>query len=143
MDFYETQTFDFKVVKGDTVNLKFEFYDKDGNPINDIAINNWQCKFTLRDPITDEPLLALQKTHDDTVVGGGGIYYNDDTQAPVGLNITQDNQIVVVLSYQETAQLEEGIYPYDIEFFIDQAYTSKFTAVKGNLIVTREHTPSV
>ena len=141
MDFYEAQSFDYTVVKGDTVNLKFEFVDKDGNPINDII--HWKCKFTLRDPITDQPLLNLQKEHDDSVAGGAGIYYNGDTQAPVTIGTMQDNQIVVILSYTETASLKEGIYPYDIEFFIEQAYPSKFTAVKGNLIITREHTPSV
>lgn len=141
MDFYEQQLFDFRVVKGDTANLKFEFYDNNGIAINEIK--QWNSKFTLRDPITDEPILALQKIHNDVAPSGAGIYYNGDIYAPLNIGITADNQLVVILSDTDTTQLSVGAYPFDIEFYISQAYSSRYTPIRGNLIVLKEHTPNV
>jgi len=138
VDVFSIESYDFYVTKGDTANLKFEFVDKNGNPIN---ITNWKCKFSLRNPITLE--IILTKEHDDTITGGAGIYYAGDTQAPVGLNLTSNNQLVVIINYEETAELEPQVYPFDLEFTVEGQATVKYTAVKGNLIITKEVTPSV
>lgn len=84
----------------------------------------------------------LQKSHNDVTPSGNGIYYNNDVFTIPGLNITQDNQLVIVLTYKETESLQPDIYPFDIEFTINQMYKAKWT-IKGNLIVDEEHTKSV
>ncbi len=313
-EFYEKQTQDFTRVQGDTINLAFEFYDKQGNPVNEIADQQWDSKFTLRDPITDEiitdmfheeksvtvddttdtfgvvdhgyddgdtvqfstddtlpaglsanttyyiinsttntfkvsasyggvavditdagtgnqsvaMIVNLQKYHGDVILAskiftanfttdvftsanhgysdgdivrvstddtlpagllantdyyiitaatntfqlstsfggvaiditdagtgnhsvalasspaGKGIYYNNDTYTVIGLSITLNNQIVIVLTFKESVVLKPGVYPFDVEFSIDQAYKSKFTPIRsGNLIIKRENTKSV
>ena len=142
MNFYETQTFDYTLTKGDTLNLKFEFKKKD--TLDAINITGWDSKFTLTDPITKDPLLTLQKTHNDGIAGGDGIYYNGDTEAPAGLNIDTTNKLVVILTYEDTSTLETGVYPFDLEFTVGVSPNIvKYTAVKGNLIITEEDTPSV
>lgn len=227
-NFYEVETGDEYVIRGDTLNIKKQFVDKNGSHINDIALQGWLCTFTLRDPITDEPIIwrlneeksiaadfttdnftcsnhgfddndivqvnsddtlpvpltantdyyiivvdantfqlsatpsgpaiditdngtgnhyaamnvKLQKTHNDVAPAGDGIYYNNDINTIAGIGITRDNQIVVVLTYKETSALEPDIYPFDIQFKINQAYKSSWT-IKGHLIVESEVTKSV
>lgn len=140
MDFYETQIQDYKVTQGDTLNLAFAFIDKNKNLIDDIVNQNWECKFTLEDPVTGDLITALVKTHNDVSPSGDGIYYNGDAYIVTGLGLTQNNQIVIILSNTETATLKEGIYKYYVKFEIDQAYHSEYTAVKGNLIVEKRET---
>lgn len=140
MDFYTEQTYDFEETKGDTVYLKFSFIDKiTGNPVD---ITGWDSKFTLLDPITDDPIATLQKIHDDGVSGGGGIYYFGDAEAPSGLGMTETNQVVVILSYAESGTLEPDVYPFDIELKNATAGTID-TVVHGNLIIVKEKTVSV
>ena len=136
MSLFDTENNDFKVVKGSTKNLEFEFTDRENA---DVDITGYEATFTLRDPITNEVLIT--KTHDETAGSGGdGIYFNGDGEAPAGLGITDDNQLVVVLSYFDT-NIDEGVYPFDIEFTIGS--TTKETPVKGFLIVSKEITKSV
>ena len=140
-DIFTTEVIDYYAVKGDSVYLKFQFNDTNGDPID---ISSWYSKFTLRDPITDEPLTALQKYHNDSIPGGGGIYYLGDTAPglPPGLDLATINQLIVYIPYAESATLENEIYPCDIEFTTASLVT-KETPIRGNLIFNKEHTPSV
>lgn len=139
-DFYSIKSQDYSFVKGDTVNIAISLKDKNKIPID---VTQMDATFTIRNPITDEIITALQKTHNDIAPDGDGIYFNGDTYQPVGLGLTADNQLVVVLNYTDTATLDPGVYPYDIELTITGAYISKFTPVRGNLIIKKEQTPSV
>jgi len=136
-DFYERQTNDYEIIKGDTANLGFQFKDEDGEWQD---ITSMTSKFNVLNPYTDEVIDSIEKTHNDNVAGGGGIYYNGDTQIPVGL-VLEDYQCCVVLTYADTANyLEEGVYPFDLEFSLNNR---KLTKIRGNLIVKQEITESV
>ena len=135
-DIYTLETDDWKVVKGDTLNIYYSFKDSDG--VN-LDITSYQTKFSVIDPLTEELIADFSKTHNEAISGGNGVYYYGDTQAPANLGLTASNQLAVVLSYFDT-NVDAGIYPFDIEFTDGN---SKKTAVKGNLIITEEVTPSV
>lgn len=136
-DFFERRTNDYEIIKGDTVNLGFQFKDEDGNNQDITGMNS---KFNVKDPYSDEVIASLEKTHNDSVTGGGGIYYNGDTEVPSGM-VIETHQCVVVLSYTDTANyLEEGVYPFDLEFYLSNRILTK---IRGNLIVKEEITPSV
>ena len=118
-----------------------------------VDANTFQLSATLSGPaidITDDGTgnhyvamnVKLQKTHNDIAPAGDGIYYNGDVNTVPGIGITQDNQIVIVLTLKETSALEPDIYPFDIQFGINQAYKSGWT-IKGHLIVESEVTKSV
>ena len=141
MDIFTAEVVDYYVTKGDSVYLKFQFNDGNGNSID---ISDWYSKFTLRDPITDEPLTALQKSHNDAIAGGGGIYYMGDSAPglPPGLDLTSVNQAIVYIPYAESATLDKEIYPFDLEFTTSSLVT-KTTVIHGNLILKKEQTPSV
>jgi len=137
-DIFETETYDYELTKGDTVYLKFQFINtEDGSERN---ITGMACKFNVRDPITRERIAVLEKIHEDTGPSGGGIYYLNDIFKPLELSMTTTNQLVVILNIADTAQLDKGVYQFEIEFTFG---TTKFTAVKGNLVVTEEITASV
>lgn len=135
------EKFDFYFTRGDNIYLKFAFKDNTGTPID---ITSWYCKFTLRDPITDLPIVTQQKVHNDNIVGGGGIYFLNDTTPgiPPGLDISSTNQCIVYIPYAESAGLTYDIYKFDLEFTVN-GLLSKQTALHGNLILLKEHTPSV
>jgi len=136
-DFYSLQTFDFKRIRGDTINLKFNFRDENNNPI---IILNWNVKFSMRDPISNQIILPKSRTVGPPAINNG-IYYKVDTNSSI-IGITQDNELAVILNYSETELLPEGVYPFDLEFEITDIFTAKFTVVKGNLILSEEVTPS-
>ena len=137
-EFFKTETQDFEVTQGDTLNLPFEFKDKDKNPIDDIV--NWDHRLSIEDPITGEIITALIKTHSDVTPSGDGVYLNGDTFTITGLDIDADNKAVAVLTYLETSDLEPGIYPFYWKVIIDEAYRAEFTAIKGNLIILKRDT---
>jgi hypothetical protein len=141
MGVYENETFDFVVTKGDFINLPFSFYDPDGVEVD---LSLFFIKFTLRDPISRDPILALQKEHIDSATGGG-IFEVGDTAAWAGLNLTRNNQIQVVLNSIDTDTLRAGVYAFDIEFGLvdDQDYHQKKTVVHGTLSVVEEVTANV
>ncbi len=139
-DLFDTQTQDFEAVQGDTINLPFEFTDKQGNPINDIVGQNWEALFTLEDPETHQLITALVKTHADTPPSGDGIYYNGDVNIVPGLGITANNQVVIVLTAAESATLAAAVHKFYFRFIIDQAYSAKYTAVRGNLKIKKRDT---
>ena len=95
MDFYKRETNDFEVTKGDTAKLPFEFVNEDTG--DDENITGYASKFNIRDPITNDIITALEKTHNDISPSGDGIYYYGDTYMPSGLRLTANNQLVVVL----------------------------------------------
>ena len=137
-DFYKNETSDFELVQGDSKYLRFKFRDLDsGNKKN---ILSYSSKFNIRNPVTDDILTDLEKTHNDVAPKGGGIYYLGDSNVVSGINITENNQIVIFLTAVDTSVLQPGAYPFDIEF---TSGTFKQTVVKGNLIISREVTPSV
>jgi len=140
-DFYDRQTYDFYKVKGDTIFLKLEFFDSTNTGIN---ISQFGIKFTLRDPITDLPIMRLQKTRDgyNTVPVINGIYTLADTPGNLGMGLTGSNQIVVHLLPVESNMLDKEIYPFDVEFLIKGVYEAVFTQ-KGHLILNRDVTPNV
>lgn len=140
-NFYDKQTKDWQIIQGDTVNIPFQFVDSNKE---DVDITAWEVKFTVRDPITREIIAALSKSHGK---GGAddndGIYYSIDTNTPVNLIpfLTKTNQVIIVLSYTDTG-ISTGVYSYDVAIFKDDNVT-KWTPVKGNLIVREEVTLSV
>jgi len=134
-NFYVSLTNDYYGVQGDTIFIPMEFKNEDGDIID---ITPWDSKFNVRNPITDENETSLSKTHNDSISGGDGIYYNGDTNIPSGISIST-NQIVVKIDYDESSELEPDVYPFDVEF---TALGRKFT-VKGRLIITSEVTASV
>lgn len=138
---FTLETLDFTERRGDDIYLKFEFVDRNGVEVD---ITNWYSKFTLRDPITDLPITSLQKIHNDFIPGGGGIYYYSDQAAalPVGLDITKANQCIVLIPHNQSAMLLRDIYTFDIEF-TTASLLAKQTALRGNLILLQEDTPSV
>jgi len=141
-DYYEAETRDYTFTKGDTAILRFEFVEKGtGNPID---LRQWNSKCTLLDYITNQPITALQKYHDDSIDGGKGIYYFGDIQLPDGITIDTYGKIVIVFNDVDTNTLKAGIYPFDLEFSIStlEGNIFRFT-VKGNLIITREVTANV
>ena len=141
MDYYSKETFDFFVTRGDAISLPFEFYDEDsGAPVN---LSLFYAKFTLKDPITKQALLAIQKQHNDTVVGGLGIFYSGDTNKWAGLGLTATNQLQVVLDSADTDTLEPGVYKFDLEFSLEfDTKMQRKTVVHGTLTVQEEVTPN-
>lgn len=137
-DFYDRQTNDFQITKGDTENLCFELYDEDTGEALDIT--SLECQFNVYDPYTHENISALSKSHNDAVTGGDGIFFYGDTQKPTELTIVQNNQMVIVLDVTDTNELDFGVYLFDVEF--DNGAAKK-TPIKGHLIVEKEVTPSV
>ena len=131
-DFYSLQTFDFKRIVGDTINLKFDFRDENNIPIN---ITNWDCRFSMRDPISNQVILPKSR------IGGVvlGIYYYGDLNSSI-IGISQNNEIAIILNYAETVLLAEGVYKFDVEFEISDMFTAKFTVIRGNLILANEVT---
>ena len=141
-DYYEAETRDYTFTKGDTAILRFEFVEKGtGNPID---LRQWNSKCTLLDYITNQPITALQKYHDDSIDGGKGIYYYGDTQLPDGITLDTVGKIVIIFKDVDTKTLKPGIYPFDIEFSIStlEGDIFRFT-IKGNLIITWEATENV
>jgi hypothetical protein len=139
-DLFETIIQDFEFVQGDTVNIPFEFFDKNKNPINDIVNQDWECLFSIVDPITDQIITSLQKTHNDVAPAGDGVYYNNDVNTIPGLGIVNNNQVVIVLSAAESATLIAAVHKYYFRFIINQAYASKYTAARGNLKIKKRDT---
>lgn len=136
-DIYSQETLDFEIVKGDTAKLGFQFFEDDsGNPKQ---INLCECTFTVLDPISNEPIASITKTHDPVSAGGNGIYYYSDTNKPSGLGMTGSNELVVMLTDEDTNLLQENAYPFDIEFLFNN---ERYTPVRGTLIVKREMTPN-
>lgn len=138
-DYYKLKTYDFKIIKGDTLNMPFKIYDSDGEPIN---ITNWGAKFNVYNNAGAEVITALYKYHNDNLKYGKGIYFNNDNQKPVGLDITEDHQLVVILDYEDTNLLNAGVYPYDLEFTVTINNDFSKITIKGNLIVESEVTIS-
>lgn len=136
-DYYKIETHDFKIKKGDTANLKFLLKDPDGNNLD---VTSYGATFNVYDPYDNANITNLTKTHNDGVTNGDGIYYSTDSEKPSGLTIDATNKFVVTLSYFDTAELGEDVYPFDVEFTKDDG--GKFT-IEGNLIVSREVTVSV
>jgi len=139
-DFYTRQTYDWYGVKGDTIFIKIAYYDNNDDPIN---VAGFGLKFTLRDPITDDPILNLQKTRDgfNAVPTPNGIYCLNDTPVNFGMGIVNANEMVIHLTPEETKYLDKEIYEFDIEFFATGLYDSIFTQ-RGNLILNRDVTPN-
>ncbi len=137
-DLFEIQTQDYEVVQGDTLNIAWNFKDKNGVAIVDLI--NWDSKCSLEDPITHQIITALVKTHNDIPPSGGGVYYNGDVNIVPGLGITADNQVVVVFTAADTDTLIPGVYKLYFKFTISQAYDAEFTAVVGNLKVKKRDT---
>jgi len=149
-DFYNNLNYDYKFVKGDTINMGFELFDDNSVPIDILSNNLTHIKFTVINPYSSK--IVIEKSHNDVLLGGKGVYIQGDTNAPgystnqLGLDTV--NKIVVLLDYDDTNNLEVGVYPYDIEIS-DNTYhgssvlsSAKLTKIKGNLIITREVTPS-
>ena len=132
-DIYELETYDYKLVRGDTFNLPLEFEDADGNAID---ISTWEATFVVKDYVNNTIISALTKTHDDSITNGDGIYYYGDGEKPDGLGMSATNQLVVVLGFLDTDDMEPGIYKCEIEFYKDGL--SKFTPFQGHLIVKEE-----
>jgi len=144
MDYYDLETYDFPIVSGDTANLPFEFVDTNGDPID---VSQYASKFTVVHPVTKEiiPMVSdeteFSKIRDDSFSGGKGIFYTGDTNlTDTLLSISKVNQLVVVMSYEDTGLLvADLVYPFDIEF---ESLGAKFTVARGSLVVKRERTPS-
>lgn len=141
MDYYSKETFDFFVTRGDAISLPFEFYDEDsGDGVN---VSLFYAKFTIKDPISRVALTTLQKSHNDTVVGGRGIFYSGDTNKWSGLGLSNTNQIQVVLDSADTVLLDPGVYKFDLEFALEfDTKMQRKTVVHGTLTVQEEVTPN-
>lgn len=141
MDLYTIQKKDFNITKGDTAYLPFEIVDPDGNAVD---ITAEEINFSVRDKFTRQLVSDMSKTHGD---GGAddndGIYYDIDTNTPTRISsqITETNQFVIVLGYADT-DVDPGVYTFDVELVRDSGVT-KYTIIRGNLIVVDEVTPSV
>ena len=131
-NYYDLQTHDFKIIQGDTVNLPFDFLNPSNEALN---ITSYGIKFSLADPVTGAILIS--KEHDDVPVGGEGIYFNGDSEIPSGLTIDAVNKLIVVLTSVDTAALNEGSYPFDLEF---TSGSNKFTPVTGFVQVKKQVT---
>lgn len=136
-DFYDEQTYDWYTIKGDTQFIKMEFFDINDMPIN---MSLFDIKFTIQDPVEDEPILSLQK--DRTAGVPNGIFHFDDNTVNFGMGITTSNQIVIHLTPEETKLLDKEVYPFDVEFKISGLYDAIFTR-RGHLIIDRDITPNV
>ena len=138
MDIYDRQTYDFRVVKGNTLPMKFNLKNAETGAAEDIT--NWGARFNIRDPLTNDVITALEKTHNDSAPSGDGIYYSGDIYKPTNLGLTLTNQMAVVLEYEDTDDLEEGVYPFDIKFTIGES--TMYAPIRGNIIVLKEVTPN-
>lgn len=147
-DFYTLETQDYYTVKGDTLNIGFEFFDEDDAAVD---ISGYNAKFSVRDPYTDDiidMLLGLpgndgsySKIHNDSMAGGGGVFFKDDSQLfGTGITILESNQLLVILSKDDTDLLQVGaIYDFDVE--LESSSTNVvITPVRGKLIVQSGHT---
>lgn len=141
-NFYDKQQYNFKCVKGDTKNIPLSFYDESNVAVD---ITAYDATFTLIDPVTGDPIAALQKTHDDAITGGDGIYFYGDTQTWAELGLTASNQCQIVLTDDDTDTLVAGrIYRWDLELQTTiNGETVRQTAVVGWLEILREATANV
>lgn len=136
MSRYDTENYDYEIVKGDTQVLEFEVKDSDGVAID---VTNWESEFNVQDPNLESNYSSIRKTHDDSVSGGDGIYYNGDAELPATIAISASNVVKVILTATDTGALEPGVYPYSLEFTKDDGVTV-FTLVRAYLIITKEIT---
>ncbi len=135
-DLYTIETQDFDVIQGDTANLPFQF--RNMNNVN-IDITSYDSVFTIMDHRTFDPISTLEKTHDDAISGGDGIYYYGDTEAWSALGLSATNQLVVVLTAAETLTLEPGIYKFNVKLATTVNGTNvRKTVIEGNLMVKQE-----
>ncbi len=140
-DFYTRQTYDWHGIKGDSIFIKIAFWDEEGLPID---LNGFNLKLTLRDPVTDQPLLDIQKSRtgqDDPVVVNG-IHCSDDGALAISMGVNDMNQLAVHFTPDETKYLDQEIYEFDLEFSMTGLYDAVFTR-RGNLILKRDVTPNV
>jgi hypothetical protein len=139
-NFYDLETFDFRIIKGDTVNFEFELEEPDGTEI-DLVAKFRVSKFSMRNPMTDEVIIL--KEHDDSVEGGKGIYCKGDSQLIyIQKEIDKKNQMLVILEDVDTKNLFDVAYPYDIEIF-DPISAVRITAVKATIYASKDVTINV
>jgi len=142
-DLYSQEDFDYEIVKGNTAQLKFEFYDENGDTIN---VTGYECKWTLYDKYNRSIVEMLSgvtthsKEHDDNESPGKGVYFYGDTYLTTNnLDIDANNQVIVLLSAANTSALEARVYRYELQF----AYNSDSAVdspIFGRLIVKESYT---
>ena len=136
-DFYDKQTYDYYISAGDAYNIGLQLLDPDGAAE---AVAGHGMTFKVFDPVANDYISALEKSHDDAV--GDGIYFQGDTYAWSELNLDATNKLVVHLKSADTETLGKGIYPFIIVIDKDiNSINEKLTILRGNIVVM-EHTKS-
>jgi len=128
-----TEDLDIITYRGDTDPLKMAFYDINNQRID---ITQFTIKWTVRDEYKDIDGI-LQKTR----IGGtpDGIITVDDLAAS-DYAITENNQIAVLRTVDDTKNWRTDVYPFDIEF---AKGANVYTAARGNLIVQKDMSRNV
>lgn len=102
------------IIRGDTIPLKFQRKDSDGNTI---TINADKAYFTVKNNTAQSNFL-IQKTLDD-------------------MTIDEDNVYHFVIEPEDTNNLPYGTYVYDLEIIQGEIVT---TISKGEFIIESEVT---
>jgi len=125
-----TEDFDYLVYRADSVLIKLAFFDLNRELVN---LSVFNLRFTLRDEYENQDSV-IQKTRISGVPNG--IYLSVDNQA-IDYNLTEINQMAILLDSDNTKVLRSDIFPFDVEFSkIDKVYT----AIRGNLIFRKDMT---
>lgn len=128
-----TVDIDYEEYRADTIIIKQAYWDIYDNPIN---LGSFNLKFSVRDEFENEDEV-IQKDRTGGVVGG--IYLSTDAEA-VDYNITETNQLVILIDSDDTKDLRIDIYPFDIEF---SKNGKVYTSIDGNLILKQDKTRNV
>jgi hypothetical protein len=140
-DFYSKQTYDFKAHRGDTLSIPLSFYNSAKTAVD---ITGFGATFDILDPQTDAPIAALEKTHDDGVAGGDGIYFFGDSEAWTELGLTAVNQVQIVLKASDTEDLDPQVYKWELEFTKTiNGVMCRQTVAAGYLTVVKDVVPNV
>jgi len=125
-----TEDLDFFTYRGDSFAMKLQFFDTNKQPI-DVTV--FDIKMSVRDEYEDTDSII---TKDRTAQVSNGIVTSADAQAG-SYNLTQSNQIAVIIESDDTKVLRPDIYPFDVEF---KKGTGIYTPIRGNLIVRKDMT---
>jgi hypothetical protein len=124
------QQYDFYRKRGDTIILPFNFLDSD---LNNESVSAYKIKFTVRDEYEKVDTI-IEKYWNSTIDKDGIITFADPEAS--SYNLTDENQIAVVLETDDTKNLRPDVYPYDVEFSKNVSGTIRyFTPIRGNLVI--------
>ena len=123
-----TEDLDFLTYRGDSLVIKLQFNDTNNQPI-DVTV--YDIRFTVRDEYEDQDSI-IQKDRTNQVTNG--IVTSVDAQAG-NYNLTETNQLAIIIDVDDTKVLRPDIYPFDVEF---KKNSGIYTAIRGNLIVRND-----